>query len=195
MAGNPWIKTNNPYQQSGNLGPLAAFKTATQPVAKDMAAVQRAPTDEKPTKVELPYHLYIPNDAQGIDIRRLCVIKAGTQEDLLHFQAPASGIVRFINYGVFSDGEFSTDQEFVPKVNGVRVLPFHGDPDNNYKINLGLAPDLSNNSLIQCQLALKPNDILYWTLINNSTFDVPMGVRMVGYLDNTMLRSNERFGG
>lgn len=151
--------------------------------------------EKPPVLIELPKHLFIPYNAQSMDLRRAPLVAAGTSETILNFTAPSGAITRFIAYAVYSDGNNAADYEFIPKVNGRRVLGYHGDPDDNFKINLGLAPDLSNNSLINCQLSLNPGDKLGWTLVNNSAFDTPMGVRMVGYLDFATRRANERVGG
>lgn len=188
-----YTKYQHPFFNQGTVEPFN--KDVTQISTDEESAMKRAARDATPTKVQFPEHLFVPFNAQSIDIRRAPLVVAGTTEDILNYVAPIGGVSRFLAYAVYSDGNNAADYEFIPKINGRRVLPYHGDPDNNYKINLGLAPDLSNNSLIQCQLALNPGERLVWTLVNNSAFDTPMGVRMVGYLDTTQRRSNERVGG
>lgn len=153
----------------------------------------------KSTLVELPRHLFIPAQAVSIDIRRVCNVSPGSlitdpANVLIRYTAPPGAITRFISYGVFCDGELSADFAFEPKVDGSRVFPYHGDPSQDYRINLGLGPDLSNSSLIQCNLALTPGQTLTWSVENLSTVKTVMGVRMVGYFDSSSQSVAPRFG-
>lgn len=148
------------------------------------------------TLVDFPKHLFIPEGAGGIDIRRLVTLTPGSVKTLLmRFTAPPGCITRFISYGIFNDGQLETDYEFLPTVDGARIFPYHGDPMANYRIALGLSPDLSNNSLINCQLTLLANQVLEWYITNTSVVDTDMGVRMVGYFDATERSVTPRFGG
>ena len=147
------------------------------------------------TPIELPRHLFIPDGAESIDIRRVMNVPSPTTDYLLYrFVAPPGSYTKFISYGVYNDGDAAVNYQFKPEVNGNRIFRYHGDPQANYKIDLGLAPDLSNNSLIGCQLTLNPGDILEWLITNTSGVDTSMGVRMVGYFDTQAIRSAERFG-
>lgn len=148
-----------------------------------------------PTAVSLPPHLFIPGDAQSVDIRNLANVDPGTTVTLLTFRGPQGMLTKFINYAVFCDALLFDLINFVPLVNKRRVFPYHGNPDRNYKIGLGLAPDLSNNSLIACQLDLQPNDLVEWQFTNNDTVAVAAGVRMTGYVDQSTIRKTGRFGG
>lgn len=148
-----------------------------------------------PQAVALPPHLFIPADAQSIDIRNLANVPAGTTISLLKFKCPQGSLVKFINYSVFFDALLFNLINLVPKVNGQRVFPYHGNPQQNYKIGLGTGQDLSNANLISCQLDLQPNDEIEWTFTNNDTVDVAAGVRMVGYNDKSTIRKTGRFGG
>lgn len=150
---------------------------------------------QNPQAVSLPPHLFIPEGAQSIDIRNLANVPAGDTVTLLEFQCPQGGYVTFINYSVFFDALLFNLVNLVPLVNGQRVFPYHGNPQQNYKIGLGTGPDLSNANLISCQLYLQPKDIVQWVFTNNDTVDVAAGVRMVGYLDKRTLRDAKRFGG
>src|SRR5690606_1256312 len=108
---------------------------------------------------------------------------------------PTGVFVKFIGYGVFFDALMFDLINLVPSVNGLRVFPFHGDPNSKFKIGLGVGSDLSNTNIIQCQLDLQPNDLLEWTFTNNDVVDVAAGVRMVGYFDQSTQRKIGRFGG
>lgn len=148
-----------------------------------------------PTAVSFPTHLYPPENVQTVDLRRLANVPPGAVVDLIRFIAPQGGITRFINYAVFFDALLFNLIDLVPLVNNVRVFPFHGDPQSNFKIGLGTGSDLSNANLISCLLDLQPKDVLVWRFTNNDVVDVAAGVRMVGYYDQTTIRKQGRFGG
>lgn len=191
---NPWNKYKQPYSNIPNtpqktLNPVHLEKSSQE-------AERRAPRNEKPTLVELPRHLYIPDNAQSVDIRKLCVLAPGEDTILFNFEAPQGSKVQFLAYGIFTDAQDITQIEFIPTVDGSRVFPYHGDPTDNFRMNLGLAPDLSNQALIQCQLTLNPKQVLSWRVRNfDPDLEIPMGVRMIGYVDYTQNRGQERIGG
>jgi hypothetical protein len=85
--------------------------------------------------------------------------------------------------------------DFLPQVQGSRVLQFHGDPNNNFKINLSVSVDLSDNALIPCEIVMAPGQTMTWKFSNTSGATAPMGVRMVGYVDSHTQRSSAHFGG
>lgn len=160
------------------------------------------PRDDNPetrtaTPVQLPFHLFIPPGAQSWDPRIAADVLANTTAPTLlwSFRVPKGAMLHIFSYAIFSDGTLAANQEFIPRVNGSRVFPYQGDPTDEFKINLGLAPDLSNNSLITCQLTLNPNDLIEWFVINRNVVDVAMGVRMSGYIDRDQRRINARVGG
>ena len=154
-----------------------------------------ASSNLSPTPVTLPPHLFIPSDAQSVDIRTLANVPPATSVDLLVFEGRQGGITKFINYSIFFDALLFNLIEMVPLVNGKRVFPFHGDPSRNFKMGLGTGSDLSNANLISCQLDLQPRDTLVWRFTNNDTVAVAAGVRMVGYFDQSTIRKQGRFGG
>jgi hypothetical protein len=131
-----------------------------------------------------------------MDLRNLANVPPATADLLLlSFRGPKGGITKFIGYGVFFDALMFDLINLVPTVNGVRVFPFHGNPDQNFKIGLGTGADLSNVNLISCQLDLQPGDLLEWRFTNNDVVDVAAGVRMSGYFDQSTIRKTSRFGG
>lgn len=181
--------------QDGNIGGNLDFATATQ--ATDKAEVkQREAAAARPTDVNFPPHLFIPQGAQSLDLRRVVAVSSPSTGILLFsYTSPPGAITRFIKYGIFNDGQNGANYEFLPLVDGARIFPFHGDPSQNYKIYLGLGPDLSEASMIPCQLSLQPGQKLEWYISNTSGVDTSMGVRMVGYFDTTQRRVQGRFGG
>lgn len=165
-------------------------------VSGEAAAQKRqADSNRSPIAVSLPPHLFIPDDAQSIDIRNLANVSPGTTVTLMTFHGRKGGLVKFISYGVFFDALMFDLINLVPKVNGVRVFPFHGNPDRNFKIGLGTGADLSNTNMISCQLDLQPQDLLTWEFTNNDVVDVAAGVRMSGYFSQGIIRNVGRFGG
>ena len=143
----------------------------------------------------LPRHLFRPFNAQSVDIRNLQQIPPNDTSRVLEFVCPNAGSVIFIGYGVFSDAFLENDIEFVPKVNGKRIFTYHGNPGQNYRISLGLAPDLSNSALIECYLQLRPGDVLTWDIVSTTNVALSAGVRMKGYLDSANLQIEQQFGG
>lgn len=187
------LPTANPDQGKNAGGNLDVFKAA-EITNKKEAAANKPPTN--PTDVNFPKHLYIPAGAQSLDLRRVINVPTATVDfELFRFVAPPGATTRFINYGIFNDGDNGAFYNFVPLVDGSRVFPYHGDPSQNFKIYLGLGPDLSQTAMIPCQLTLQPGQVLQWLITNTSGVDTSMGVRMLGYFDTTHTRVQGRFGG
>lgn len=181
------------YQQQGQ-DPFNAFSASPIAGAEDIKKRQEQ-SSVMPLAVSLPPHLFIPADAQSVDIRTLANVPPGMTVDLMTFTGRKGGLVKFISYGVFFDALNFDLIDLVPTVNGVRVFPFHGNPDRKFKIGLGTGSDLSNSNLISCQLDLQPADVLKWTFTNSDVVDVAAGVRMSGYFDQSTIRKIGRFGG
>jgi len=172
------------------LKPLTALQTT------DKAAQYKAQQIAAPKSVSLPPHLFIPAGAQSVDLRKVMnVPTASINYELFRFVAPPGAVTRFISYGIFNDGDNGANFNFLPLVDGARIFPYHGDPTDNYRIYLGLGPDLSNTALIDCQLELQPGQTLQWLVTNTAGVDTSMGVRMRGYFDTALQRTTPRFGG
>jgi hypothetical protein len=189
-----WGKLNQPVEPNFGKGKVRG----TVSVSDQTKMARKASVEHQtPTPVQLPHHLFVPAGAESLDIRVAADIGASTLAPtlLMDFQCPKGAVCHFIQYAVFSDGALAANQQFIPRVDGKRAFPYQGDPNDNFKINLGLAPDLSNNSLIQCQLTLNPTEKIEWFVINANLVDVAMGVRMVGYIDYGQQRINARSGG
>lgn len=190
-----WRKAHQGLNRNyGNEKPFEAVGTID---SEQLAKSGQQIDNRLATPVKLPPHLFIPEGAQSLDLRRAADIAAGTSDPFkfIEFECPQGATCHFISYAIFSDGNNATLQEFIPRVDDRRVFPYQGDPQDNFKINLGLAPDLSNNSLIGCQLTLQPGQKLQWYLKNLNAVDIAMGVRMVGYIDRSMTRVTGRTGG
>jgi hypothetical protein len=155
--------------------------------------------------VEFPRHLYPPEGAKGIDIRRVCTVTAGTTDDLImRFVCPQGTVAHFTHYSVYNDGLILEDFEFVPLVNGSRVFPYHGTPidipgtngrQQKFLISLGLGSNLSNANLVNGEIILQPLQKIEWRVKNLGVVDAIMGVRMVGYFDPAQGVLSSRFGG
>jgi len=191
---NPFLTYNKAYN---NLPQNASDVFSASPVAGAQDIQRRTEiSNQLPVAVTLPPHLFIPGDAQSVDLRNLAnVAPASINLLLMSYRAPKGGITKFIGYGVFFDALMFDLINLVPTVNGSRIFPFHGNPDRNFKIGLGTGADLSNQNLIPCQLDLQPNDLLEWRFTNNDVVDVAAGVRMSGYFDQSTIRKTGRFGG
>lgn len=197
-------------KKGGHPNPFDSYKTPfmqrmNKPHQMGIANPTMSPNDvvkreeisyEVPQGVSLPPHLFIPADAQSLDIRTLQNIPASTTNlELLSFTPNKNDFVKIINYSIFFDALLFALVNMRITVNGSRVFPYHGDPNDNYKIGLGVGSDLSNANLIACQLDLQPGDNLQVMVDNLDTVDVAIGVRFMGYVDKSTIRKIGRFGG
>lgn len=146
-----------------------------------------------PIGVSLPPHLFIPADAQSVDISALANVPPATTVDLLTFRGPAGGITKFLGYSIFNDALSLATIELTPLVDDNRVFPFHGNPQLNFKMGLGLGPDMQ--VLVPCQLDVMPGQIARWVFTNNDVVDIAVGVRMSGYYAQDITLKTGRFGG
>ncbi len=180
----------------GGLGGNEDFRQSTRMHDPKEAKKAMQKASAAPMPVAFPNHIFIPAGAQSLDLRKLATVTSPTTKaEFMRFKSPAGVVTRFISYAIYNDGALASNFKFEPEVSGNRVFPYHGDPTDNYRIALGLAPDLSVNSLIPCQLVLMPEQELIWYVTNTSGVDTDMGVRMVGYLDTAQKMVTPRFGG
>lgn len=175
------------------------------------AAASQAPADRAadaasqadPQPIAFPRHLYAPPGVQTIDLRINRLMDPGEVFNLITFNPLALGItsaVYITHYAIFNNGLLESQYSFLPTLNGRRIYPYHGNPNNtrapgNFLISLGLAPDLSNYALIPGYLVMNPPDTLNWQATNGSVVATAMGVRIVGYVDSATLRTTQQFGG
>lgn len=190
---DPFKRYKKGFDLKGQGG--SGFARSTTAQTPEQLSYRQAEAEQTATNVEFPRHLYTPEGAQTVDIRKVCLVAPGATETILTFTAPQGSVTRFTHYGVFNDGLIETDFQFIPTVNERRIFPYHGDPNDSYRISLGLGPDLTNNSLIEATLALAPGQVLKWIAVNNSAVAVTMGVRMKGYLDFSQRSVQARYGG
>lgn len=147
-------------------------------------------------KVTLPDNVAAPIDSDSVDLRRLVLVESGTNgEVIFRFKAPKGTNVLITNYGVFTDILSGQEFKVVPKVNGSRILQYHGDPNLDFSINLSLGPDLTDDSLVPCQIHLRPEDVLTWEASNGSDNAAPIGVRIKGHVDKSGGNRTGNFGG
>ena len=144
----------------------------------------------KVNAIEFPDHLYIPKASESIDIRNLAQLDPAETFEILRFQCPQGVRATFIGYGIFNDALLASEVEFIPRVNGQRILPYHGTPpatgdtqQGSYRMSLGVSPDLANSALVPCLINLNPRDVLTWTAVNLAAVAGVMGVRMSGYFN------------
>lgn len=173
-------------------------QTPFQAISQGKGVASAPPIDKikkMTTPVLLPYNLYPPEDAETVDIANLFDVDPGATEVILRFVCPTGAFTKFQYYGIFNDGLLAADFDFFPTLNGRRTYKFHGDPLDNFRIYLGTAPDLSNSSLKIATLNMQPGDVYEWRAQNRSAVVTTMGVRAVGYVDYSQVRSQQRFGG
>jgi len=157
--------------------------------------------------VTFPEHLYHPLGSESIDIVENCELAISTgveRDDLTRLitLSPLRAEEIFIReYAIYTDIEDANDIEFFFKLNGKRILRYHGRPITNevtgtitYKLNFGLSPDVSNDALKMCQILIKPTDELTIDVINRSDkVTAPVAVRLVGHVLNDN-RQSSRLG-
>lgn len=185
----------NPAQEDtgGNLDFMTAAPASSGRIEESVIQAEK----DTPNPVSFPDHLFTPKGATSVDIRKVCTIlpNAPTGEMLMSFKAPEGSYTRFIAYGVFCDAQFENKVAFLPLLDGARVFPYHGDPMANYRIALGLGPDLGDPYMIGCQLQLSPGQTIEWWVFNSDTVPVMLGVRMKGYFDTGSKLTTPKFGG
>lgn len=190
---NPFVTYDEAFQNEVSpLQPLTAVPNMTE---KDIAKRKNASGDF-PVHVTLPKNLFVPEQAQSVDIHKTMAVAAGaptTIQEIFKFICPENKLVWFQQYAIFSNAADLTKVQFIPRVNGTRIFPYQGDP-MTFNINSGLGADLSNQNMIDGQLYLKPGDVLTWTVINTGAA-INVGVRHRGYADTGTIRRSGRFGG
>lgn len=188
---NPFDTYNGKFKNNQQQ-PFSVFNASPIAGAEDVKKRQES-SNLMPTAISLPPHLFIPEDAQSVDISELANIPPGDTVEIITFRGLRGGFVNFTGYAIFNDALMLSLIELVPRVNGARALPLHGNPQLNFKMGLGVGPDMS--VLIPCQLYLQPEDVLTWTFTNNDVVDVAAGVRMSGYFSQSTIRKAGRAGG
>jgi hypothetical protein len=150
---------------------------------------------DNPVPVIFPRYLAAPEGAETVDIRRIAVLNPGESIKLFDFTCLPGSTAIFYNYALFTDALNNADVLWNPAVDGRRILAYHGDPADNYKINLSVGVDMSQAALIPCQVIMQPGQVLSWQITNFSAVQVSMGVRMVGYLDVGQRLTSSKIGG
>lgn len=145
-----------------------------------------------------PPHLSPPPGAYTVNFIALATVPAATAEPglvLWEYTHDTDNILRFTHYAIFNDGLLATATYFKPTINGNRIFQYHGNPMDNFRISLGNAADMNNASLNPVNIELRKGQTISWRVVNTGAVDSDMGVRMVGYIDSSIKRSANRFGG
>ena len=145
--------------------------------------------------VTLPENHYSPEGSDQFDIRVVGIIEAGATETLLSYTAENSQTIRFIKYGIYTNIVLATNVDFFPTKNGSRILRYHGDPNDDFRLNLSVGPDLTENSLITCDITLRAGEVLEWKAKNLGAVASDVGVRMRGFLVTENRNGSRGFGG
>lgn len=190
-----------PYKGNSSLGPKSKPSQGANPLSmiaqimeQGLSRIERLLSQG--VQVKFPDNVSAPVGSDSLDLRRLPNVPAGsTNLEIFRYVVPQGVYVKITQYGVFTDILNGEEFAVIPRVNGNRILPNHGDPNLNFAINLSLGPDLTNSSLVDCEIYLKPNDVLTWSAKNTSAIDAPIGIRVVGHIDKTNKIGNSNFGG
>jgi hypothetical protein len=191
----PTLPNVNPAQ-----GPAEnqAFLRSTQTVTpQGQKLVAQGPVPN--TVVNFPMHLYQPLGVITLDLRVSQSIAATTEVELISFTGPIGQITRFIGYSVVSTlapAALITAPVYVlPRLGTSRLLPGHGNPLNEYRIEATSDNLLRTFDLIPCQIVVPPGSTMTWTVENTGAAPSPTAIRLIGYQDNSQIRSTGRFGG
>lgn len=145
------------------------------------------------THVQLPRHMFAPEDSDTIDIPKIMQLAIGdTNIPLIRFTPQQGQLAFFTHYSLANDALLATDVDFFPLVNGKRILPYHGDSLLNFRLYASISPDLS--VLRQGIVIVSPGDIYEWRVTNYAAVQVTVGVRAVGYVTAHQLIEAKRFG-
>lgn len=145
--------------------------------------------------VAFPENFYPPVNSTSFDPRKLINVPAGTRRTVLQYTAEEGQSIVILKYGLFTDALDADLVEFKVTIDGKKVLRYHGDPSNNFRLSLSLGANLNENNMIPCNLYLKPRQTIKIEAINNDAVDVPMGARLSGYVDSSIKRKSRSFGG
>jgi hypothetical protein len=133
---------------------------------------------------------------QSVDLRRQVSVASGVGKVLLLEFTPRTDAIFYQQaYAVFADTVNLFDVDFVPVVSGVRVFPYHGDPQNRFRINRQSSTQLNNLALVNAPLKVQPLKVYQWFAINNTGGDVDMSVRIVGFVQSVKMRDKPRMNG
>lgn len=190
----PFDTYNRLYQNRVDQ-PFEAF-SASAVSGRDEQAVRNAQSSVMPASVSLPKHLFIPEDAQALNFLSQATFAVGTNP-IFTFKAPPNATTFFFGYALSTQGLLAGVTMNLT-VNGVRALPYNGDPDSGFTFNTfsdsTLVP-LADATLISANLQLQPGDVMTWTIINATVGNVVAGVKMQGFIDTSTIRKMGRFGG
>lgn len=160
---------------------------------------------EFPVHVASPLHLQAPEGARTIDLRRVISVGAGLiDQPLMSFQALQGASVVLYFYSLIWFGApgtiTPTGLEWLPTVDGQRVLQYHGSPGTSESPNptthldQATAFDFTTSGLVRCQILMQPGQTLRWGVTNGTGVAQNMGVRMTGYVDYTQQLQAKKFG-
>lgn len=164
-------------------------------VATPEEAARQKAQYQNPVPILFPRHMAAPEGAETVDINRLALFAAAElNTTLLEFTCPEGATTVFYGYAVFTDAVAASNVLFTPTVDGKRIMAYHGDPLDNFKINLSITGDLSNVAMKACQVFLQPKQTLRWVCSNFGP-QASLGVRMAGYLDFGQRLTSSKIGG
>lgn len=144
---------------------------------------------------KFPAHQHTPPNAKTFDMRVLADVGAGSvNEELMSYTVGNGFELVVTGFALFNDALLQSDTEFIPTVNEARVFQYHGDPNDNFRLSLGLGTSLSNEHLSDANLVLKSGQTFRMGVSNSSAVNATMGARIRGYIVTNTGKS-VNFGG
>ena len=145
---------------------------------------------------ELPTNLFTPQWARSFYFRKLTEVPANNGKELLfEFTVPKGMTLVWTHYALFNDAFTTELSYFDVTINNNKVLKYHGDPADDFKLSLGGNASLDQAGLFEANIRILSGQTVRWYVINDDNVDVTMGVRMKGYIDNSNKTQTTRFGG
>lgn len=159
---------------------------------------------EFPVPVASPLHLQAPEGARTLDLRRLINVPDGSVDlTLMEFQCLAGATTVLYFYSLIYPavpGTVTPAIQWLPTIDGQRVLQYHGSPGTSLSPNpttildQATAFDFTTSGLVRCQILMQPGQTMRWGVSNSSGAAQNMGVRMTGYVDFTQQLQAKKFG-
>lgn len=180
-----------------NMETPQSFPQASSPSVGDIIKAVASKIIERMAKsfaITFPMNYYNPENSDSFDIRALDIYSAGEDKILMSYTAQEGQTIRFIKYGFFTNIVLADNVRMWPEINGVRILKYHGDPNQDFAINLSLGPDLTENSMIPTDFELAPGQTLTIRAKNTSGTTAEIGARFRGYIMKAS-RNDRAFGG
>ena len=171
--------------------PLDSVVPASQEVVRKIRNAY-----EDPVPYLAPRHLEAPEGARTLELNQIVNVLNGGSQILYSFTCPLGSTTVIYGYSLFAGTFTVADYEWIPTVDGRRVLQYHGTPMaiGYFKMGTPIANNFFMGDLIKCQILLEPGQVFQWNVRNNTGAATLMGARTSGYVDMSQRLTASKFG-